>query len=77
MILYHGTTLCNAMSIVSSMTFDISKSGQNWGNTFGPGIYFTPNIETAKVYAGENGIILRCDLVVDNGISIKKRLFCE
>jgi hypothetical protein len=71
MILYHGTTYENAIGITSTMTFDISKTGENWGNTFGPGIYFTPNIETAKVYAGKTGVVLMCDIVA-NGYQLKR-----
>ena len=57
MLLYHGTTKENAISILKD-GFDFEKSGSCWGNTYGKGIYFTPNYETARFYAGENGIIL-------------------
>ena len=47
MILYHGTTIQNALSIMK-FGFDINKSGENWGTTYGKGIYFSPNYETAE-----------------------------
>ena len=42
--------------------FDFEKVGNNWGKTYGNGIYFTPNYETARFYAGENGIVLSFNL---------------
>lgn len=57
MILYHGTSCNNAISILKK-GFDFNKVGSNYGITYGKGIYFTPNYETAKFYAGENGIII-------------------
>ena len=56
-ILYHGTTSENALSILRN-GFDLSKCGTNWGSTYGKGIYFTPYHDTAKVYAGDEGIVL-------------------
>ena len=53
MILYHGTTIKNALSILKN-GFDISKAGENWGTTYGKGIYFSPNYETALFYANNN-----------------------
>jgi len=56
-LLYHGTTICNALSILKT-GFDFTLCGSNWGSTYGKAIYFTPNYETAKCYAGENGIVI-------------------
>ena len=53
MILYHGTTMINALSILKN-GFDINKAGENWGTTYGKGIYFSPNYETAKFYANSD-----------------------
>ena len=56
-IMYHGTTSESALSILKN-GFDFSKCGSNWGSTYGKGIYFTPNYDTAQVYAGDDGIVL-------------------
>ena len=53
MILFHGTTMINALSILKN-GFDINKAGENWGTTYGKGIYFSPNYETAKFYANSD-----------------------
>ena len=53
MILYHGTSIENALSIFKN-GFDINKSGENWGTTYGKGIYFSPNYETAMFYANSD-----------------------
>tara|TARA_B100001175_G_scaffold317168_1_gene333137 strand:- start:5431 stop:5748 length:318 start_codon:yes stop_codon:yes gene_type:complete len=57
MLLYHGTNSINALSILNN-GFDFSKAGSNYGTTYGKGIYFSPNYETAKFYAGTDGIII-------------------
>ena len=57
MLLYHGTSTINALGILNK-GFDKTKVGTNWGKTYGNGIYFTPNYDTARVYAGDAGIIL-------------------
>lgn len=63
MILYHGTTIDSAVSILNNgFTFD--HCGKNWGSTYGKGIYFTPNYETARCYAGADGIVLSFDIEV-------------
>lgn len=56
-LLYHGTSGCDGLSILKS-GFDFSRCGSNWGTTYGKAVYFTPNYETARCYAGENGIVL-------------------
>ena len=65
MILYHGTTIQNALSIMK-FGFDINKSGENWGTTYGKGIYFSPNYETAQFYANSDesnpGIVISINL---------------
>tara|TARA_Y100000748_G_scaffold212280_1_gene178028 strand:- start:972 stop:1289 length:318 start_codon:yes stop_codon:yes gene_type:complete len=61
MHLYHGTTFSNAISILKN-GFDFNKVGSNYGSTYGKGIYFTPNYETAKFYSGENGIVLSMNI---------------
>ena len=53
MILYHGTTMQNALSILKN-GFDINKAGNNWGTTYGKGIYFSPNYDTALFYANSD-----------------------
>ena len=63
MKLYHGTSSLNAISILKN-GFDFNKVGSNYGITYGKGIYFTPNYETARFYAGENGIILSMDVSI-------------
>ena len=62
--LYHGTSQANAMSILKN-GFDFSKCGSNWGSTYGKGIYFTPNYDSAKFYAGEDGLVLSFELNVE------------
>jgi maltose-binding protein MalE len=63
MILYHGTTTTSMVNILDKgFTFD--HCGKNWGSTYGKGIYFTPNYETAKCYAGTDGVVLSLDINV-------------
>ena len=57
MLLYHGTSYENSLSIKMN-GFDFNKVGSNYGKTYGRGIYFTPNYETAKFYAGDTGIVI-------------------
>ena len=70
MLIYHGTKEKNALSKMKN-GFDFSRAGENWGITYGKGIYFTPNYETAKFYAGEDGIILSFNLDI-NPYKLKK-----
>ena len=70
MILYHGTSYSNALNILKT-GFDFEKSGSNWGNTYGKGIYFTPNYDTAKFYASSNGIILSMNINI-NALYLEK-----
>lgn len=62
-MLYHGTSSLNAISILKN-GFDFNRAGSNFGVTYGKGIYFTPNYETAKFYAGKNGIVLSMNIPV-------------
>tara|TARA_B100000424_G_C22796794_1_gene427626 strand:- start:480 stop:803 length:324 start_codon:yes stop_codon:yes gene_type:complete len=62
--LYHGTSKQNGLQILES-GFDFKKSGSNWGNTYGKGIYFTPNYETAQFYAGKDGIVISRQLEIE------------
>ena len=62
--LYHGTSSQNALSIMKN-GFNFEKAGQNWGKTYGKGIYFTPNYETARFYATEDGIILSFNIEIE------------
>lgn len=71
MILYHGTNISAALNILNE-GFNFNYSGKNWGNTYGKGIYFTSNHETAKCYAGENGIILKFDLDISDSTILTK-----
>ena len=80
MLLYHGTSCSNAISILKN-GFDFNKVGSNYGITYGKGIYLTPNYETARFYAEENGIILSFDvsitpyyLIKDNSPNSKKKI---
>ena len=61
MLLYHGTSEQNSISILKN-GFDFDRSGSCWGNTYGKGIYFTPNYDTAKFYAGEDGVVLSFEI---------------
>jgi len=70
MILYHGTSVINALSIMNN-GFNLDKCGSNWGNTYGKGIYFTPNYETARFYAGNEGIVIKVNIKI-NGQQLKK-----
>lgn len=63
MLLYHGTSMSNAISILNN-GFDFKKAGSNYGTTYGKGIYFTPNYKIARFYAGENGIVLSMDISI-------------
>jgi len=80
MLLYHGTSSSNVISILKN-GFDFNKVGSNYGITYGKGIYFTPNYESALFYAGENGIVLSMNisivpyyLVKDISPSSKKKI---
>ena len=64
MKLYHGTSTNKALSILKS-GFDFNRIGENWGTTYGKGIYLTPEYETAKFYAGDDGIVLGFTLDVN------------
>lgn len=70
MKLYYGTSSSNAISILKN-GFDFNKVGSNYGITYGKGIYFTPNYETARFYAGENGIILSMDISITRYYLVK------
>lgn len=74
MILYHGTSAENALSILKN-GFDINRAGENWGTTYGKGIYFSPNYDTAFFYANSDtlnpGIVI--SITVDlNPFILKK-----
>lgn len=71
MILYHGTIVDSMLSIVKhSFTFDhVSKK---WGYTYGKGIYFTSNYETARCYARLDGIVLSFKLEIKEYRLLKK-----
>ena len=63
MLLYHGTSSENAISILKN-GFNFDKIGSNYGTTYGKGIYFSPNYETARFYANQNthGTVLSFNL---------------
>tara|TARA_B100000424_G_scaffold266755_2_gene258422 strand:- start:437 stop:754 length:318 start_codon:yes stop_codon:yes gene_type:complete len=63
MKLYHGTSSSNAIEIIKN-GFDFERAGSNYGITYGKGIYFTPNYETARFYAGDNGIVLSMNISI-------------
>lgn len=62
--LFHGTSPASALSILKN-GFDFSKCGSNWGSTYGKGIYFSPNYQTAQFYAGDDGIVLSYTLDIN------------
>lgn len=64
MKLYHGTSVINGILILKN-GFDINKSGSNWGVTYGKGIYFTPNYETARFYAGNDGMVISLNININ------------
>lgn len=68
--LYHGTSTMNALSILKN-GFDFTKAGSNWGKTYGSGIYFSPNYETAKFYATDKGIVLSFTIEIESYLLIK------
>ena len=70
MILYHGTSQASALNILS-IGFSFEHSGKNWGSTYGKGIYFTPNYETARCYAGNDGIVMQFDMNIENYYLLK------
>lgn len=55
-IVYHGTTQSN-MTEIFKYGFDISKIGSGWGTTYGEGIYFSSNFDTALLYSDNNTVI--------------------
>ena len=65
MILYHGTTVISALNILEN-GFNFNSTGINWGCTYGKGIYFTPNHETARCYAGNDGIVLSFNINISD-----------
>ena len=70
MLLYHGTTIESALNILLK-GFQFDHAGKNWGSTYGKAIYFTPNYETAKCYAGPDGIILSFSLDISDFYLLK------
>lgn len=62
--LYHGTSIKNSLSILKS-GFDFAKAGDNYGVTYGKGIYFTPDYDEAKFYTGNEGIVLSYDIKIN------------
>jgi hypothetical protein len=56
-LLFHGTSLINIPYIINN-NLDISKRGSIHGQKFGMGEYFTNNLDTAKLYAKDNGAII-------------------
>lgn len=62
--LYHGTSFENTLLILKN-GFDFNRAGNNWGTTYGKGIYFSPNYETARFYATEKGIVISLKLNIN------------
>ena len=56
--LYHGSSLSNLQNIVK-YGFDMEKFGTKWSNTYGNGIYLTPNKKYAKSYSDDSNYILK------------------
>ena len=71
MILYHGTSKENAKSIKRN-GFSLEYAGKNWGSTYGKAIYFTNCYETAKIYAGDFGEILKVNIKDINFLKLNK-----
>ena len=69
MLLYHGTSKKNGINILKK-GFNFELSGSCWGNTYGKGIYFTPNYKTARFYAENDGIVISLNIEI-------KALFLE
>ena len=63
MLLYHGTSEKNAINILNE-GFNFELSGSCWGNTYGKGIYFSPNYETARFYAENDGIVVSLNIEI-------------
>ena len=63
MLLYHGTSKKNGINILKK-GFNFELSGSCWGNTYGKGIYFTPNYETARFYAENDGIVISLNIKI-------------
>lgn len=60
-ILYHGTSKENANSIRQD-GFSLDYSGTGWGSTYGKAIYFTKCYNTAKIYAGYDGEVIKVNI---------------
>lgn len=80
MKLYHGTSYKNALSILAN-GFDFNRAGENYGLTYGKGIYFSPNYDEAKFYAENDGIVLSFNieikpyyLIKDKSVSRHKKI---
>ena len=61
MLLYHGTTRDNGKNIIKHQSFNLDRTGENWGTTYGKGVYLTPNIEEAKKY-GDMILVIECEI---------------
>jgi hypothetical protein len=55
-VLYHGTSKSSYDSIIQNGFID-EFIGSGYGTTYGPGFYFTPDINIAKSYSDDNKII--------------------
>lgn len=61
MLLYHGTTRDNGENIIKEQSFNLDRTGENWGVTYGKGVYLTPNLEEAKRY-GDMVLVVKCEI---------------
>lgn len=68
MMVYHGTDKDRAQSIQQN-GFDSKFIGSNWGSTYGPGFYFSPNLQEAMCY-GE--AIIECEINIQNPFKLNK-----
>lgn len=60
-VLYHGTSKDSYESIIQN-GFNDDFIGTGYGTTYGPGFYFTPDINIAKTYSEDNNIIkINCE----------------
>lgn len=71
MILYHGTSKENALSIKKN-GFSLEFCGKNWGSTYGKAIYFTNNYKLAKLYASNYGEVIKVEIKNINYLILNK-----
>ncbi|KAI9135899.1 hypothetical protein BKA69DRAFT_1129650 [Paraphysoderma sedebokerense] len=71
---FHGTTKTNSEKLVKGLLKTETQVSERDRNQFGPGLYVTPDLHTAKFYAGKNEPQL-LDVWVLNFDSMKGHVF--